>query len=133
MILVDSSCWVEFYRPGGDRPVQEAVLNALGTGQAAVCGMVQVEILGYIKGKKEYELVSRDFEALLWLDMGRAEIDAGVQAGRRLRSRGVTVPPSDLLIAGVALANDALLLHSDRHFEQVAARCPDLRQEYVGS
>ena len=133
MILVDSSCWVEFYRPGGDIAVQEAVSSALRTGRVAVCGMVRVEILGYIKKKGEYGRVSEDFEALTWLQTDREEVAAAVDTGRALRSRGMTVPPADLLIAGVALAHDALLLHSDAHFEQIAVVCPQLRHQYIGS
>jgi len=133
MILIDSSCWVEFYRPGGDPAIQEAVLGALSGGEAAVCGMIQVEILSNIKRKKEFEVVSDDFKALLWLETGQTEIAKAVQAGRKLRSRGVTVPATDLLIAGVTMGYDAMLLHSDRHFEQIAEVCPDLRQTCVRS
>lgn len=132
MILVDSSCWVEFYRPGGEPAVQAAVLEAVRTGQAALCSMVQVEIIGYIKRRREYEMVAGDFEALLWLETTRKEVKVAVEMGRALRTRGMTVPPSDLLIAGVAGSHDALLLHSDRHFEHIATHCPSFHQEFVG-
>ena len=131
MILVDSSCWVEFYRPHGVVSVQDAVLKALLSGEAATCGMVRVEILGYVKRQKEYDLVSRDFEALLWLDFGQKETDTAIEIGRALRQRGMTVPPTDLLIAGVARTHDAVLLHSDRHFERIAGVHPKLRQQFV--
>jgi len=133
MILVDSSCWVEFYKPDGNAEVREAVLEALRSGRAAVCAMIRVEILGYIKGKREFDIVSRDFDALTCIETGAAEVDAAVHAGRCLRAKGATVPPSDLLIAGVAMANDAVVLHSDADFVRVAAHCPELRQQLVAT
>lgn len=132
MILVDSSCWVEFYRPGGEPAVQAAVLDALADGMAAVCSLVEVELLGYIKGKKEYELIAGDFDALHRLDTGREEVVAAVAIGRKLRAKGVTVPATDLLIAGVAVANKATVLHADKHFVQIASNCPDFKQVHAG-
>lgn len=131
MILVDSSCWIEFYRPGGDAAVQTAVLDALATGRVAVCSLIEVEIMANIKRKKEYELVSEDFSALHWLHTGRKEVNAAVEMGRTLRGRGVTVPATDLLIAGIAVANSATVLHADKHFVSIAEHYPGFEQRAV--
>lgn len=38
--------------------------------------------------------------------------------------------PTDILIAGHAIANDATVLAADHDFEHIAAVC-DLKQEYI--
>ena len=131
MILVDSSCWVEFYRPSGERGVQDAVAEAIETEQVATCGLVKVEILPFVRSPGDYEALLEDFAAYAWLDTREAEYDLAVRLGRALRERGVTVPATDLVIAATAIGHDALLLHADRHFELIA-ELGDLRQRNAG-
>ncbi len=131
MILVDSSCWVEFYRPGGSPAIQAAVAEALDSGEAATCGIVEVEILGFIARRREFQVVSADFRALHRLETCLEDFDRAVALGRDLRTRGTTAPATDLVIAAVALGRDALLLHADRHFETIARVAP-LRHRHVG-
>ncbi len=127
MILVDSSCWVEYYRAGGERRVQDAVAEAIETDQVATCGLVKVEILPFLHSAEQFLAVLEDFSACAWLTTGEAEYDLAVRLGRALRARGLTVPATDLVIAATAVGHDALLLHVDRHYEQIA-ELSDLRQ-----
>ena len=121
MILVDTSCWVEFYRGAGDPGIQEAVAQAIEGGEAATCGVIRVEILGFIARKKEYSLVAEDFAALHELEISSGDYERAVELGRSLRATGGTVPATDLIIAAVAVGHGAELLHADRHFETIAA------------
>lgn len=130
MILIDSSCWVEYLRPKGEALVAQAVTEALARGEAAVCPVVRVEILGFISRDKEYEQVSAVFEAALDLEMGAATYERAIDLGRALRRRGETAPTTDLLVAAAALERDATLLHADRHFERIAV-ISGLRQRRV--
>lgn len=130
MILVDTSCWVEFYRPAGSPGIQAAVRVAVESHKAAVCGVVRVELLGYIARDAEYAEARGDFEALHDLGIVPGDFECAVEIGRTLRSLGLTVPAPDLIIAAVALRENAVLLHSDRHFETIAAHLP-LRTQYV--
>ena len=64
MKLIDSSCWVDYYRADGDPQIQAAVAEAIESDEAATCGMIRVEILGYIARQAEYETVSEDFSGM---------------------------------------------------------------------
>ena len=121
MILIDSSCWVEAYRRGGEPSIQRAVATALEEGPVAVCGMVWVEVLGFVRDGRERRIIETDLGGLRWLDSPRGVFDDAASLGRELRSAGMTVPATDLLIASTAMAAGATLLHADRHFETVAA------------
>ena len=119
MILVDSSCWIEFYRADGDAAIQAAVSEALEADQAATCDLVRVEILAFIKHQKEYDLVAGDFAALHHLATRDVDVRRAIAIGRRLRATGKTIPSTDLIIAATALGHGARLLHADRHYDLI--------------
>jgi predicted nucleic acid-binding protein len=120
MILIDSSCWIEYLRPKGDARVARAVAEALARGDAAICPIVRVEILGFISRDKEYEQVCAVFEAAISLEIGASAYERAIALGRALRRRGETAPTTDLLVAAAALEHEAMLLHADRHFERIS-------------
>jgi predicted nucleic acid-binding protein len=129
--LIDSSCWVDYYRPGGDSRIQTVVAEAIELDEAATCGMIRVEILGYIARQAEYDAVSEDFLGMHDLELSNREFDTAVAIGRALRTKGASVPATDLLIAAAAMNHHATLIHSDRHFLTIA-RYSGLRQQAVG-
>ncbi len=131
MKLIDSSCWVDFYRPEGDSRIQAAVAEAIESDEAAICGMIRVEILGYIARQAEYDAVTEDFSGMHDLPLTHREFSTAVEIGRVLRGKGASVPATDLVIAAAALNNDALLLHCDRHFLTIGKHA-GLRQQAVG-
>ena len=45
--------------------------------------------------------------------------DAAAIQGSKLRSRGLTFPATDLLIATIAVESQSPLLTCDQHFEQI--------------
>jgi hypothetical protein len=116
MKLIDSSCWVDYYRPDGDSRIQAAVAEAIELDEAATCAMIRVEILSYIPRPAEYDAVSDDFSGMHDLPLTDHEFDRAVAIGRALRAKGVSVPVTDLVIAAAAMNNNAVLLHCDRHF-----------------
>ena len=124
MILVDSSAWIEFYRAGGEPLVSEAVASAISEDLAAVNGLVQVEILPYVRTPAEYRKVASDFSAMHWLELSQAVFDLATDLGRKLRRNGITVPATDLTIAACAVAHETALLHFDHHYDLIAAHTP---------
>lgn len=123
MILVDTSCWIEFYRAAGDVVVQDAVEAALRSGDVAVCDMVRLEVLAFIADSGEFKLVSDDFASFHQLASTTSVVDQAIALGRAVRQKGVTAPATDLLIAATALAHGAELLHRDKHYDAIAEVC----------
>ncbi len=120
MKLIDSSCWVDYYHPDGDSRIQTAVAEAFESDEAAICGVIRIEILGYIARQAEYDAASEDFSGMHNLPITNSEFDTAVAIGRALRAKGASVPATDLLIAAAAINNNAVLLHCDRHFLMIA-------------
>ena len=120
MILIDSSAWIEYYHPRGHPVVQENVASAIESDEAAVNGIIQVEIVGFVAKEKQRETLLADFGSYHWLEIDRAVFDDATELGATLRGHGITVPATDLIVAATAIRARAALYHVDSHFDQIA-------------
>lgn len=116
-VLVDASVWIDFLQGRGD---VVAALNLLITsGRVVVCGQVLQEVLQGSRDVKAFEKL--EDQMALW----HAEVetpDDFIEAARvfaRLRWRGVTIPPTDCLVAAVALRRRLLLYANDTDFDEI--------------
>ena len=104
-------------RPQGDPTVRSRVEAALTAGQACWCPLVQLELWNGARGQQERKVL-RDFARTL----PELPIDAGVwqeayDLSRRARSRGVTVPSTDVVVAACARYHGAVLESADTDFD----------------
>ena len=120
MILVDSSAWIEFYRPSGDQRVASTVAKVIEEDMVCTNGIIQAEIVSSAPDRKSCELLAADFRAFHWLKFGHNDFDLASKMGFDLRRGGVTVPATDLIIAASAIHADATVYHLDSHFDQIA-------------
>jgi predicted nucleic acid-binding protein len=127
-ILVDSSLWIEYYKPTGRPPRREAVRTALAQDLIATTAMIVVEVLQGASTSEEYSDLGEDFAGYHWLDVTRETAERAARMGFDLRRRGQSVPSTDLLIAAAALEHGCQLWHLDEHFERIAKVAP-LRQK----
>lgn len=73
MILPDTSCWIEFFRPRGNEAVRSQMLGWLTADALAICGPIRTEILRGAR-KRETSRIIDAFAALPHLDTVDAEI-----------------------------------------------------------
>ena len=118
MTLVDTSSWIEYLRERrsevGDR-VEALVL----AGETAWCDMTLVELWHGARGSREKRQLSE-----MENEIDRIAIDAPVwnfafRLARRCREHGLTVPPSDILVAASARHHGLGLEHCDNHLNQI--------------
>ncbi|CAN5875876.1 PIN domain-containing protein [soil metagenome] len=115
--MVDSSAWIDYLRRGRGA-ISDTVDSLLVSGDAAICGMIELEILQGL-GARERQRVSELFSALEYVETERRDyVFAGKRLGE-LRSRGVTSPSADVLVAAVCVRSGIPLLTSDKHFELI--------------
>ncbi|MFL6233575.1 MAG: PIN domain-containing protein [Thermoanaerobaculia bacterium] len=120
MILVDSSALVEYYRPKGIPEVQAAVTEAIEADAAAVNGIIQVEVLAFVSGRASFDELLDDFKVFHRIALQETDFDRATEMGFSLRSRGVSVPPTDLIIAASAIRAGAILYHTDGHYDMLS-------------
>lgn len=121
MILNDTSAWVEFLRDTGS-PACAAVDELLASPEIAITDAISMEVLA--GARNEQHLV--DLRALLAravvLPTRASHYDEAAGLYRRCRREDATVRKlSDCLIAAVAIAADAQVLHADHDYEVLAA------------
>lgn len=120
-VLVDSSVWVSFFA-GMPRAV-ELLSSVKNRHRLVICGQIKQEVLQGSRDAKA--LVKLEREMAIW-DCEAEQPEDFVEAARiyaRLRWKGVTVPPSDCLIAGLAKRCGLAVCALDPHFREI----PDLR------
>ena len=117
-ILVDTSAWIDYF----NKPESETgrtVEQILWNGRAVLAGIVLTEILQSAKIKTELDAI---LESMLALPFLEASLTTWIEAGRlsiALRKKGMTIPTTDLIIAGLALENNCSLLTLDPHFQKI--------------
>lgn len=117
-VVVDTTIWIDFLR-GRNEPVRAELRRLIKTGQAVLVGMVMAEVLQGIKSLEEQRTVDEHFDALPYLEVTQAAWQKAAETARTLRSRGVAIPLSDLLIAALAMEHDLPVYSTDPHFKQI--------------
>lgn len=129
IILADTSVWIAFLR-GSGIPFQERLVPLIMADRLATTPIIIMELLVGAKSEKEYDKLSKDLTALRCFDLSAKLWQRACKLGYTLRHKGLSVPLTDTLIASVALENNALLLHNDRHYEMIAS-ISALKHEYL--
>jgi len=117
MVLIDTTVWIDFFR--GEATPQVAVLERLiaESQDLCICGIVLTEVLQGIRDDGRYRQIKTHFDNLIFLPMTRMTFVKSAEMYRSLRKKGITVrKPVDCMIAAVAIAHEAQLLHNDRDF-----------------
>ena len=120
LILIDTSSWTHLLRPDGDPAIRSRVEVALRSGDACWCSIVQLELWNGARGGREQQVLRRFAEVLPALPMDEDVWSVAYDLARRARSRGVTVPATDVAIAACARCHGARLESADRDFELLA-------------
>jgi predicted nucleic acid-binding protein len=122
MILVDTSVVID-WSVGKDAKLR-LLLPSL---PVAVCGVTQAELLHGSRDPAHRSKLLADLAAFQLLPIGDALwITIGDNLAA-LRSKGITVPFSDVVIATVAIENDIELWTRDAQFQMIQRVLPQLK------
>ena len=129
MFLIDSSVWVEYFRPKGSQKVKERVKAILQREEAVSCGIVVLEILRGARNEKDFQILRDSLVSLPQISIDDTVIERASGWGFLLDRKGKVVSTTDLLIASAAYKK-ACLLHSDSDFQMIASAA-DLEEERI--
>jgi predicted nucleic acid-binding protein len=116
-VLIDTSVWIDFLR--GDASLVPHVDALRRAHRIVVCGQVLQEVLQGSRDLAALATLERQFS--IW-DLIEERPEDFREAGRiyaRLRWKGVTVPPSDCLIAAVAKRARVQVYATDPDFDHI--------------
>lgn len=114
--LADTSAW------NRSTATSDRWAELLGGDRLAICAPVRLELLYSARSRGEYTGLRGDLAALpeLPLDAHAIALAERAQAALAATSQHRGPKVVDLLVAGVAEAAGAILLHYDRHFDAIA-------------
>jgi predicted nucleic acid-binding protein len=118
--LVDTSVWIDFFR--GVAPVRAFLNDLILKNRVFICGPIFFELLQGIKSSEEKSLVKEALLSLPYLEITLQVWEGAAYLSRDLRTKGVTLPLTHLLIGQLAKANNLEVISFDPHFDQI----PDL-------
>ena len=121
MKLVDTSSWIEQLRRGGDATVRVRVEELLAAGEAAWCPIVRLELWNGARGDVERRVLREMDATVPSLEIGPAVWDRAVRMAASARTKGITIPASDLLVAACARHHEVVIEHYDGHFDLIEA------------
>jgi len=116
-VLVDSSVWIDFFRYERGRS-GDMLDNFLAEDRVLLCGVVEMEIFQGLR-EKELREVRSVFQLIPYLETTREDFIEAGELWNRLRQTGITIPPTDCLIAQLCLKNNLSLFSLDAHFDGV--------------
>ena len=132
MILIDTSVWLFALRRDFHPLIKERVEKILVTNKVAINGIIQMELLGGAKSHKEYDRLFQRLDSLYHIHADRSLWNSSSKLAFELKQKGITVPYADIFIASSALKENALLVHTDSHFDLIADHS-DLKVESLVS
>ena len=127
MFLIDSSLWIEYFRPKGSKKIKEMVKDILQKEEAVSCGIIVVEVLRGAKNEKDFQSLQDALMSLPQIPIDDTVIERASRWGFLLDRKGKFVSTTDLIIAAAAY-KVARLLHSDSDFETISSVI-DLEEE----
>ncbi len=118
-VLVDTSVWISFFRRP-DEVVSNKLKHLLRNGTPAYTGLIATELLRGAKSKKELTALDELFRSIEYFETREEYFERAGVLGRMLSQKGITIATVDLIIAQIALENNAALFTLDAHFKLLA-------------
>jgi len=118
-VLIDSSVWINYFRPGKSLVATEVNI-LLDADRAALCGMVELEILQGLRGK-EHNIVKDLFKILHYVETTREDFISAGMILNQLRQKGITIPSTDCLIGALCIRTGYSLYTLDNDFKKISS------------
>jgi len=119
-IIIDTSVWIESFRPGSGKSFQRLVKDLIVQNLVLMPGIIRTELLRGTKTKREYNQLNQMLKGLAYLAVRDDFWERLSEFSFQLFRKGVVVPLTDTYIALLCIENQASVLHRDKHFDMIA-------------
>ncbi len=129
-MLIDSSAWIEFFRPGGIQLAKDRVSDELKKHSAAFSDPIEFEVMSGCSRPGQRELVEDALRMSHCVGLERQDWIAATEANLKLRKKGIQIAVIDLLLAVISIRVGLCILTRDSDFEIIRENAlPALRIE----
>ena len=116
-VLADTSAWIDALN-GKTTAIVSKMQLLLNEDRIVTCGPVLFEIKRGLRPVERKKILPL-FDALVRLSFEENMWEAAGDLDASLRSKGITIPPMDVLIAALYLRHGVFLFTLDEHFHSV--------------
>ena len=120
MVLIDTSVWIDFFQASESSHALALESLIRNNNRAMICGIILQEILQGIKYDRSYTFAKDRLARLPYLEIDKETYVYASSLYRILRAKGITVPPVDVTLAGLAVQKNIPLYTRDDHFKAIA-------------
>jgi tRNA(fMet)-specific endonuclease VapC len=118
LIVADTDVLIDYL--AGREPMAGRIAVELATSTVGTTAITRSELLASAKTDRQRGLLQTLLNAIPALSLDTPSADCAANLRRQLEARGEGIGMADSLLAGIVLANDAILLtRNRRHFERV--------------
>jgi predicted nucleic acid-binding protein len=118
VVLIDSDVMMTAYRVDISQERSE-VRRLIELGEAATSGIVCTEILRGARSDQEFVDVSKELQAMEFLEDGQRTWLSAARILYDLKRQGQIIPLADALIAAQAIEFGCAVYTHDKHFERI--------------
>jgi predicted nucleic acid-binding protein len=118
LVIIDTSIWVPALRTK-DAPEKQKIAALVRSGEAAIVGIILVEVLRGARSLEDYEELNEQLHAAYFVPDSEGSWLRSARLIVELKQRGETIPLPDAIIAAQALEGFHSVLANDVHFERV--------------
>jgi predicted nucleic acid-binding protein len=116
MHLIDTSAWIDYFKPSGDPGVRQRVGKILEQNQACWCEMILLELQSS-PGSSQSAAISALESVVVLISIDHACWSYACELSRKSKKQGKPVPNTDILIYATACIHQSSLVHNDKHFD----------------
>jgi len=116
-IIADTCVWIEFFRTRSE--ISNKMKELISDDLLAGTGIILSELLQGAKGAKEREVIIDIFNTMEYIEMTKTLWQNTGETAGALRTKGITLPLSDISIACCAQENGYKVFSIDSHFSEI--------------
>ena len=121
MILADSNVFIDFWNNPTD-----SIVRVFEQEEIAICGVVRAELLHGAVSEKDIQTITTVLEAFEEYNLEKSDWQTLGEQLYKLRTKGITVPFQDAVIASIAIKHKLPVWTGDRHFALIQNVLTDL-------
>ena len=99
-VLVDSSVWIDFFR--GTESAVSSIASITKTNRIVICGQIKQEVLQGSRDLKAFQKLEKQMSIWDYEPEAPEDFTEAARIFSQLRWKGITLPPSDCLVAALA-------------------------------
>jgi len=116
-VLADTSIWIEFFKSRSD--IGNKLEKLIKENSVWTCGIVLFELVQGTKTDYEKSTITGILSNLKYVEMTQFLWKKAGELSGSLKRKGLNLPLSDIIVAGIAIEHNLKIFTLDKHFGQI--------------